>query len=78
MSFFRRKNMKKYSYRKLLIILFMLNLFAITVFYIKYCKSQLPNTIHIKKGETLLWQTESCSTRPLITAQAPSASCQPR
>ena len=53
MSFFRRKNMKKYSYRKLLIILFMLNLFAITVFYIKYCKSQLPNTIHIKKGEKI-------------------------
>ena len=46
--------MKKYSYRKLLIILFMLNLFAITVFYIKYCKSQLPNTIHIKKGEKIL------------------------
>ena len=45
--------MKKYSYRKLLIILFMLNLFAITVFYIKYCKSQLPNTIHIKKGEKI-------------------------
>ena len=43
--------MKKYSYRKLLIILFMLNLFAITVFYIKYCK--LPNTIHIKKGEKI-------------------------
>lgn len=31
----------------------MLNLFAITVFYIKYCKSQLPNTIHIKKGEKI-------------------------
>ena len=45
--------MKKYSYRKLLIILFMLNLFAIAVFYIKYCKSQLPNTIHIKKGEKI-------------------------
>lgn len=45
--------MKKYSYRKLLIILFMLNLFTITVFYIKYCKSQLPNTIHIKKGEKI-------------------------
>lgn len=45
--------MKKYSYRKFLIILFMLNLFAITVFYIKYCKSQLPNTIHIKKGEKI-------------------------
>lgn len=45
--------MKKYSYRKLLIILFMLNLFAITVFYIEYCKSQLPNTIHIKKGEKI-------------------------
>lgn len=45
--------MKKYSYRKLLIILFMLNLFAITVFYIKYCKSQLPNTIHINKGEKI-------------------------
>lgn len=45
--------MKKYSYRKPLIILFMLNLFAITVFYIKYCKSQLPNTIHIKKGEKI-------------------------
>lgn len=45
--------MKKYSYRKLLIILFMLNLFAITVFYIKYCKSQLPNTIHIKKGKKI-------------------------
>ena len=45
--------MKKYSYRKLLIILFMLNLFASTVFYIKYCKSQLPNTIHIKKGEKI-------------------------
>ncbi len=45
--------MKKYSYRKLLIILFMLNLFAIKVFYIKYCKSQLPNTIHIKKGEKI-------------------------
>lgn len=45
--------MKKYSYRKLLIILFMLNLLAIAVFYIKYCKSQLPNTIHIKKGEKI-------------------------
>lgn len=45
--------MKKYSYRKLLIILFMLNLFAIAAFYIKYCKSQLPNTIHIKKGEKI-------------------------
>ena len=43
--------MKKYSYRKFLIILFMLNLVAIAVFYIKYCKAQLPNTIHIKKGE---------------------------
>ena len=43
--------MKKYSYRKILIILFMLNLAAIAAFYIKYCKSQLPNTIHIRKGE---------------------------
>ena len=29
--------MKKYSYRKILIILFMLNLAAIAAFYIKYC-----------------------------------------
>lgn len=43
--------MKKYSYRKFLVILFMLNLVAIAAFYIKYCKAQLPNTIHVKKGE---------------------------
>lgn len=43
--------MKKYSYRKFLMILFMLNLVAIAAFYIKYCREQLPNTIHIKKGE---------------------------
>lgn len=43
--------MKKYSYRKFLIILFTLNLVAIAAFYIKYCKEQLPNTIHIRKGE---------------------------
>lgn len=47
------KNMKKYNYRKFLIILFMLNLMAIAAFYIRYCKNQLPNTIHIKKGDTL-------------------------
>ena len=43
--------MKKYSYRKFLIILFMLNIFAIAICYMKYCKAQLPNTIHITKGQ---------------------------
>lgn len=43
--------MKKYSYCKFLMMLFMLNLIAIAVFYFKYCKAQLPNTIHIKKGQ---------------------------
>ena len=39
MSFFRRKNMKKYTYRKFLILLFMINLIAITAVYIKYCNA---------------------------------------
>lgn len=29
----------------------MLNLIAIAAFYIRYCRAQLPNTIHIKKGK---------------------------
>ena len=45
--------MKKYIYRKILIILFMLNLIAIAAFYIRYCREQLPNTIHIKKGKSV-------------------------
>ena len=53
MSFFRRKNMKKYTYRKFLILLFMINLIAITAVYIKYCNARLPDTIHINKGETV-------------------------
>ena len=52
--------MKKYSYRKFLIALFMLNLVAIAVFYIKYCQAQLPNTIHIKKGK----ETSFCYNVP--------------
>ena len=56
--------MKKYSYRKFLIVLFMLNLVAIAAFYIKYCKEQLPNTIHIKKGEntTLCYNIPASAT----------------
>ena len=53
MSFFRRKNMKKYTYRKFLILLFMINLIAITAVYIKYCNARLPDTIHINKSETV-------------------------
>ena len=53
MSFFRRKNMKKYTYRKFLILFFMINLIAITAVYIKYCNARLPDTIHINKSETV-------------------------
>ena len=45
--------MKKYTYRKFLILLFMINLIAITAVYIKYCNARLPDTIHINKGETV-------------------------
>ena len=38
--------MKKYTYRKFLILLFMINLIAITAVYIKYCNARLPDTIH--------------------------------
>lgn len=43
--------MRKYYYRKILILLFFLNLLATGTLYIKYCKEQLPNAIHIKKGQ---------------------------
>lgn len=45
--------MKKYTYRKFLILLFMINLIAITAVYIKYCNARLPDTIHINKSETV-------------------------
>ena len=45
--------MKKYTYRKFLILLFMINLIAIAAVYIKYCNARLPDTIHINKGETV-------------------------
>lgn len=45
--------MKKYTYRKFLLILFMINLIAIAAVYIKYCNARLPDTIHINKGETV-------------------------
>ena len=45
--------MKKYNYRCFLLILFMLNILAIGFVYMKYCKEQLPDTIHINKGETI-------------------------
>lgn len=45
--------MKKYTYRKCLIVLLMLNLIAIAISYIRYCKTQLPDTIHMNQGETL-------------------------
>ncbi len=43
--------MRKYYYRKILILLFFLNLLAIGTLYIRYCREQLPNAIHIKKGQ---------------------------
>lgn len=47
--------MRKYYYRKILILLFVLNLIAIAAAYIKFCKNQLPTAIHIKQGvETCL------------------------
>lgn len=45
--------MKKYNYRRFLIVLFLINILAIATIYIRYCKEQLPNTIHVKKGETI-------------------------
>lgn len=45
--------MRKYTYRKFLILLFMINLVAVAAVYIKYCNARLPDTIHIKKGETV-------------------------
>ncbi len=47
--------MRKYYYRKILILLFVLNLIAIAAAYVKFCKDQLPAAIHIKQGvETCL------------------------
>lgn len=40
-------------YRKFLVILFMINLIALAIVYINYCNTRLPDTIHIKKGETV-------------------------
>ena len=53
MSFFRRKNMKKYTYRKFFNSTFYDQLIAITAVYIKYCNARLPDTIHINKSETV-------------------------
>lgn len=47
--------MRKYYYRKFLILLFVLNLIAIAAAYVKFCKDRLPAAIHIKQGvETCL------------------------
>lgn len=45
--------MKKYNYRRFLILLFIINMFAIMTLYIRYCKEQLPDTIHVNKGESI-------------------------
>lgn len=43
--------MKKYIYRRVLILLLFINVIAIGLVYTKYCKDQLPNTIHVYKGD---------------------------
>lgn len=54
--------MRKYYYRKILILLFFLNLLAIGTLYIRYCKEQLPNAIHIKKGQEISLQYDVPAT----------------
>lgn len=43
--------MRKFYYRRILIFMFVLNLLAIGAVYVKYCKDQLPTSIHINQGE---------------------------
>lgn len=43
--------MRKFYYRRVLILMFLLNLLAIGAVYVKYCKDQLPSSIHINQGE---------------------------
>ncbi|MGN0416422.1 SpoIVB peptidase [Anaerostipes faecalis] len=42
--------MRKYYYRKILVLLFFVNLIVIAAAYFKYCKNQIPSVIHIHRG----------------------------
>lgn len=48
--------MRKFYYRRVLIVILIFNIIAMAALYVKYCKDQIPSSIHIRQGEAACFQ----------------------